>query len=592
MAKAFLTVCAIMLGVTMQAQQKETAITGKPSRPAKANLSESPDTVRLKQMAARFAPTPLEVNVSGLSEGDQKALVKLIEASRMMNDIFLTQLWSGNHAELAKLEKDKSELGRARVHYFWINKGPWSEIDGHTAFVPGVPPKKLPGANFYPEDMTKAEFESWAKALPRDQREQAEGFFTVIRRSSSRKLTIVPYSQEYAPDLKSAARLLKEAAALTDNASLKKFLETRASAFLSNDYYDSDLAWMDLDAPLDITIGPYETYNDEVFGYKAGYEAYVNVRDEQESRKLASFSEHLQEIENNLPEDPEYRNPKLGSSSPIRVVNQVFSAGDGNHGVQTAAYNLPNDDRVIQQKGSKRVMLKNVQEAKFKSVLEPIAAVVLPEGERRYLDFESFFTHILAHELTHGIGPHQITLQGRSTNPRLELKELYSAMEEAKADITGLFALQFLMDQNASSVPHGEDAERKLYTTFLASSFRTLRFGLKEAHARGMAIQVNYLLDKGGFKANQDGTFTVDLSKIKQAVRDLDHEFLTVEATGDYAGAKKMLDTLGVIRPEVERTLDRLTHIPTDIEPIFATANRVAPPQANQPGVEPATLRR
>lgn len=590
MAKIVLIVCAIVLGVTMQAQQRESTATAKP-RATNGNAAKFPDAAQLKKMAARFAPTPLEVDTSGLSSGDQKALVKLIQASRLINDIFLTQLWSGNHAELAKLEKDKSELGRARLHYFWINKGPWSEIDGHTAFAPGVPEKKIPGANFYPEDMTKAEFESWAKALPANQREQAEGFFTVIRRDSTRKLTIVPYSQEYRADLERASALLKEAATLTDNATLKKFLETRAAAFLSNDYYESDIAWMDLDAPLDITIGPYETYNDEIFGYKAGYEAYVNVRDEQESAKLASFSEHLQEIENNLPEDPQYRNPKLGASSPIRVVNQVFSAGDGNHGVQTAAYNLPNDDRVIQQKGSKRVMLKNVQEAKFRSVLEPIAAEVLPAADRKYLDFEPFFTHILAHELTHGIGPHQITINGRSTNPRLELKELYSAIEEAKADITGLFALQFLMDHGSPSVPHGEEAERKLYTTFLASSFRTLRFGLKEAHARGMAIQVNYLLDKGGFQANPDGTFAVDFSKIKQAVSDLDREFLTIEATGDYARAKKMLDTLAVIRPEVQRALDRLTHIPTDIEPVFVTANRIAPPQPNERGAEPAALR-
>jgi Peptidase family M49 len=581
----------IILGVTMQAQQNQSANTTKPVRNTNGNAAKFPDAAELKKMIARFAPTPLEVATSGLSEGDQKALVKLIQASRLINDIFLTQLWSGNHAELARLEKDTSELGRARLHYFWINKSPWSEIDGHTAFIPGVPPKKLPGANFYPEDMTKDEFESWAKSLPADQREQAEGFFTVIRRDSSRKLKIVSYSQEYRADLERASALLKEAAALTDNATLKKFLEARAAAFLSNDYYESDLAWMDLDAPLDITIGPYETYNDEVFGYKAGYEAYVNVRDEQESAKLASFSEHLQEIENNLPEDPQYRNPKLGASSPIRVVNQVFSAGDGNHGVQTAAYNLPNDDRVIQQKGSKRVMLKNVQEAKFRSVLQPIAAEVLPAADRQYLDFESFFTHILAHELTHGIGPHQITINGRTTNPRLELKELYSAIEEAKADITGLFALQFLMDHSSPSVPHGEEAERKLYTTFLASSFRTLRFGLKEAHARGMAIQVNYLLDKGGFKANPDGTFAVDFSKIKLAVSDLDHEFLTLEATGDYARAKKLLDTLAVVRPEVQRALDRLTHIPTDIEPIFPTANRIAPPQPNERGAEPAALR-
>jgi len=590
MAKSVLIVCAIVLGVTMQAQQKESAAKTKPQS-ANGNAAKFPDAAQLKKMAARFAPTPLEVDTSGLSSSDQKALVKLIQASRLINDIFLTQLWSGNHGELTKLEKDKSELGRARLHYFWINKGPWSEIDSHTTFAPGVPAKKLPGANFYPEDMTKAEFETWAKALPANQREQAEGFFTVIRRDSSRKLTIVPYSQEYRADLERAAALLKEAASLTDNATLRKFLETRAAAFLSNDYYESDLAWMDLDAPLDITIGPYETYNDEIFGYKAGYEAYVNVRDEQESAKLASFSEHLQEIENNLPEDPQYRNPKLGASSPIRVVNQVFSAGDGNHGVQTAAYNLPNDDRVIQQKGSKRVMLKNVQEAKFRSVLEPIAAEVLPAADRKYLDFESFFTHILAHELTHGIGPHQITLNGRSTNPRLELKELYSAIEEAKADITGLFALQFLMNHGSPSVSHGEEAERKLYTTFLASSFRTLRFGLKEAHARGMAIQMNYLLDKGGFRANPDGTFAVDFSKIKQAVSDLDREFLTIEATGDYARAKKMLDTLAVVRPEVQRALDRLTHIPTDIEPVFVTANRIAPPQPNERGAEPAALR-
>ena len=586
---SLLIFCVMVTGISMQAQEKDVV----KSRPVAKEIANGfPNAAQLKVMIARFAPTALEVEVSSLSAGDKKALAKLIEASRLINDIFLTQLWSGNHAELAKLEKDSSPLGRERLHYFWINKSPWSDLDGHTAFVPSVPPKKLLGANFYPADMSKEEFETWAKTLPQDQRERAEGFFTVISRDAQRKLSIVPYSTEYRDDLQKAADLLKEAAALTDNQSLKKFLTTRAEAFLSNDYYESDLAWMDLDAPLDITIGPYETYNDELFGYKAAYEAYVNIRDEKESAKLASFSEHLQEIENNLPIDPSYRNPKLGAASPIRVVNQVFSAGDGNHGVQTAAYNLPNDERVIQQKGSKRVMLKNVQEAKFRTILTPIAAEVLAPADRQYLDFDSFFTHILAHELTHGLGPHQITVKGRSTNPRQELKELYSAVEEAKADVTGLFALQFLMDQGIPTVPHGENAERKLYTTFLASSFRTLRFGLKEAHARGMAVQFNYLLDKGGFKANPDGTFSVDFSKIKQAVRDLDRNLLTIEAVGDYSGAKQMLDSFGVIRPEVKRALDRLAHIPTDIEPIFVTADRVAPAAKNEPGAEPAELRR
>src|SRR6185437_5682964 len=567
MLKSTLVLIATM-ATFMQAQTTPPASTH-----AKSSTSASiPHAAQLRYMIARLAPTRLDVNIRTLSAGDKQALARLIEASRLINDIFMQQLWSGNREEFAKLEKDTSVLGRERLRYFLINKSPWSDLDGHTAFVPGVPAKKLPGANFYPPDMTKEEFESWATALPKEKREQAEGFFTVVRRDGSKKLTLVPYSQEYRADLERASSLLKQAAALTGNASLKNFLKTRAAAFLSNDYYESDLAWMDLDAPLDITIGPYETYNDELFGYKAAYEAYVNIRDEQETAKLASFSQHLQDIENNLPEDPQYRNGKLRALSPIRVVNEVFAAGDGAHGVQTAAYNLPNDDRVIQQKGSKRVMLKNVQEAKFRTILVPTAAEVLAPADRQYVDFESFFTHILAHELTHGLGPHQISIQGRATNPRQELKELYSAIEEAKADVTGLFALQFLMDQGSSTVPHGAAAERKLYTTFLASSFRTLRFGLKEAHAKGMAVQFNYLLDKGGFRVDPDGTFSVDFDKIKSAVRDLDHDLLTLEAHGDYEGAKKMLDSLGVIRPEVQRALNRLSHVPIDIEPIFVTA--------------------
>ncbi len=536
--------------------------------------AEIPDLPQLQKMIARFAPTELRADVSKLSPSDRQALLKLVEASRVLNDIFLNQLWSGNQAMYAKLKRDSTPLGKARLHYFWINKGPWSDLDEHAAFLPGAPPKKLPGANFYPEDMTREEFETWAKALPAADREKAEGFFTVIRRDAKRHLKFVPYSGEYKKDLAKAAGLLEEAAGLTGNATLKKFLLSRAAAFLSNDYYESDLAWMDLDAPIDITIGPYETYNDEVFGYKAAFEAYVNVRDDVETAKLKSFGGHLQEVENNLPIDPQYRNPKLGSQAPIRVVNEVFSAGDGEHGVQTAAYNLPNDERVVSQKGSKRVMLKNVQEAKFHSTLEPISKRVLASGAQGDLSFDSFFTHILAHELSHGIGPHQITIAGRATTPRQELKELYSAIEEAKADVTGLFMLQHLADQKL--IAGGASAERKLYTTFLASTFRTLRFGLKDAHGKGMAMQVNYLTDKGGFVARPDGRYEVNFDKIKSAVRDLDHDLLTLEAKGDYAGAKRMLDELGAIRPGMQKTLSSLNDIPVDIEPIFKTANELA----------------
>jgi hypothetical protein len=536
--------------------------------------SEIPDQQQLEKMTSRFAPTELRADTSNLSPGDRQALVKLIEASRVLNDIFLNQLWSGNQAIYAKLKRDSTPLGKARLHYFWINKGPWSDLDEHTSFLPATPSKKLPGANFYPEDMTRAEFETWAKALPPADREKAEGFFTVIRRDAKGHLKAVPYSDEYKTDLAKAARLLEEAAGLTGNATLKKFLLSRGAAFLSNDYYESDLAWMDLDAPIDITIGPYETYNDEVFGYKAAFEAYVNLRDDAETAKLKSFGGHLQEVENNLPIDPQYRNPKLGSQAPIRVVNEVFSAGDGEHGVQTAAYNLPNDERVVTQKGSKRVMLKNVQEAKFHSTLEPISKQVLTAAAQADLSFDSFFSHILAHELSHGIGPHQITIAGRATTPRQELKELYSAIEEAKADVTGLFMLQHLTDQKL--IAGGANAERKLYTTFLASTFRTLRFGLKDAHGKGMAMQVNYLTDKGGFVARADGRYEVNLDKIKSAVRELDHDLLMIEAKGDYAGAKRMLDELGAIRPSMQKTLSSLNDIPVDIEPIFATAKDLA----------------
>lgn len=540
-----------------------------------------PDTAELKQMAARFASTPLKVDTSALSPGDKQALVKLIEASRVVNHLFLEQLWSGNLALYHRLQQDKTPLGQARLDYFWINKGPWSEIDQHKAFLPGVPEKKPEGANFYPEDMSKEEFESWVNTLSPAEKEQAVGFFTVVRRGGDRRLTLVPYSREYMSDLARAGKLLREAAALTDNATLKKFLTTRASAFSSNDYFESDMAWMDLDAPLDITFGPYETYNDELFGYKAAFEAYINVRDDKESARLQFLGQHLQEIENNLPEDPQYRVAKLGAAAPLRVVNEVFSAGDGAHGVQTAAYNLPNDDKVVQQKGAKRVMLRNIQEAKFNTILTPISKIVLQPAAQKDLSFELFFTHIVAHELCHGLGPHQIKVGGRDTNPRLELKELYSAIEEAKADVTGLFALQYLMTQAdkgaiQAPLPHGPDAERQMYTTYLASSFRTLRFGLQDAHARGMAIQFNYFLDRGAFIANSDGTFSVDINKMKDAVASLDRDFLTLEATGDYAGTKKLMTTMMLIRPETQRALDRLKSLPTDIKPIFVTADTLA----------------
>jgi hypothetical protein len=530
---------------------------------------------QLQQMTARFAPVDLRVDTAKLSSGDRAALAKLIEASRVLNHIFLGQLWTGNPALYEKLQKDTTPLGMARLEAFWLYKGPFDDLDDHKAFISGVPDRKPLGAAFYPEDMSKKQFEDWAATLSPDDRAAAEGFFTVIVHGPGNTLKAVKYSEAYKQDLAVCARLLREAATLTTNLSLKTFLQSRAAAFLSNDYYGSDLAWMDLDAPIDITFGPYETYNDELFGYKAAFESYVNIRDDAETAKLKFFGDHMQEVENNLPIDAQYRNPKLGALSPIRVVNEVIAAGDGDHGVKTAAYNLPNDERVVHEKGSKKVMLRNVQEAKFEATLKPIAKLALAPSAQPSLQFDSFFTHILAHEMSHGIGPHQITVNGKSTTPRQELKDLYSAIEEAKADVLGLYMLQFLVDKG-----YIKQDEKSLYTTFLASSFRTLRFGLLEAHGKGMAVQFNYLTDKGAF-VYRNVVWELDATKIKGAVRDLAHDLLMIEATGNYAGAKQMFDKLANLRPDVSATIARMNALPVDIRASFVTADAIAPGPGN-----------
>jgi hypothetical protein len=327
-----------------------------------------------------------------------------------------------------------------------------------------------------------------------------------------------------------------------------------------------------LDAAVEPTIGPYEVYEDEWFNAKAAFEAFITVRDDAESKRLQAFSDHLQELENNLPIDAQYRNATLGAFAPIRVVNEIFAAGDGNRGVQTAAYNLPNDERVVKEKGTKRVMLKNVQDAKFNMVLLPISKIALPAADQAKISFEAFFTHILMHELMHGLGPHNITVGGRATTVRQELKETYSAIEEAKADVSGLWALRYLADHKQLDPA----IAKTMYSTFLASAFRSIRFGVNEAHGRGIAVQLNYFLDAGAFKVRPDGTFTVDNAKIADAVTALTRDIMTLQAEGSYAKAKDLIDRLGIVRPEVKKVLDRLAAIPVDIEPRFTTAAQLS----------------
>jgi hypothetical protein len=521
-------------------------------------------------MADRFAPTDLSVDLSSLSRADRQVLAKLVEASKIIDALFLRQVWHGNEAMLLDLVRDGTAEGQARLHYFLINKGPWSRIDHNRPFVTGAPAKPE-GANFYPIGTSKAEIEKWMHSLSAAERARATGFFTVVRRGADGALGPVPYSLEYQNELATMAGSLREAARLTDEPTLKAFLTKRADAFLSNDYYDSDVAWMELQGTIEPTIGPYEVYEDEFFNYKAAFESFITVRDEIESAKLQKLGGELQDIENHLPIDPARRNPKLGALAPIVVVNELFAAGDGNRGVQTAAFNLPNDERVTRDKGSKRVMLKNVQDAKFAKTLVPISKVVLGAGDQKDLAFEAFFTHIVMHELMHGLGPHNISVNNRATTVRQEMKESYSFLEEAKADISGLFALQYLIDKGVID----KAIERSMYTTFLASCFRSIRFGVNEAHGRGIAIQLNYLLDQGGFSVRPDDTFAVNGDLIKAGVTALTRDIMTIQADGDYARATALGERMGVVRPPVQKALERLKDVPVDIEPRFVTAGQL-----------------
>ena len=522
-------------------------------------------------MTTLFAPVDIGADLSALPNSERQALAHIVDAAGLMDGIFLEQVWAGNPSMLLSLLNSDDAAGQATLDFFLLNKGPWSRIDDDRRFVAGAPVKP-DGANFYPAGATKEEVSTWFDQLDGAVRADATGFFTTIRHGVDGGFAVVPYSVEYQGPLAVAAGHLRAAASATAQPTLRRYLETRAAAFASNDYYDSDVAWMELDSMIEVTIGPYEVYEDGWFNYKAAFEAFVTLRAEAETADLARFGDHLQGLEDLLPIDPRFRNPALGTLAPIRVVNVVFTAGDANRGVQTAAFNLPNDERVVREKGAKRVMLKNVQEAKFQKVLAPISTVALPTAERVDVSFEAFFTHILMHELMHGLGPSTITVDGRQTTVRQELRHTFSTIEEAKADISGLWALHQLIDQGVVD----RSLERSMYTTFLASSFRSIRFGVNEAHGRGVAIQLNTFLDAGAVTVDASGRFVVDHGRIRDAVTALTRELMTLQATGDFDAAEQILDTRGVVRPEVQRVLDRLRDIPIDIQPRYVTVDALA----------------
>jgi hypothetical protein len=517
---------------------------------------------------AKLPPTPVDYDHSLLDAGETKVLAELIEASRPMGEVFLRQVSEKNPALRRHLTSEAAHgaAGAAdALAFFRINAGPWDRLDGNAPFIGSAP--KPPGAGFYPASLTKAEFESWVAAHPAD-RKAFESLFTVIRRDG-RNLAAVPYSREYRNFLETSAAHQRRAAALTGNASLKVYLEKRADAFATDDYYASDLAWMDLDSDIEVVIGPYEVYEDDLFNYKASFTSFVSIRDKAESAKLAVYARDLPDMEKALPIPDEHKNTTRKFESPIRVVQEAYTAGDTRAGVQTSAFNLPNDERVRQARGSKKVLLKNVMEAKFRVAGKPIAERVLDPAQLPSVSFDAFFNHTLFHELAHGLGPGVITgPDGSKVDKRLPLKNLYSTIEECKADVVGMWTLLQAIDEKWLT---SFDANALAITT-AALFYRSIRFGVDEAHGGGTAIQWNWFVEKGAIAPADGGRFRVDTAKYREAVRSLANELLMIEATGDFARAEKLLAAYGKLTPEMERINTGLKDIPVDIAPVYVAA--------------------
>jgi hypothetical protein len=529
-----------------------------------------------EQRVAQYSPTPLSADLSALDEKERRVLAELVAAAAPLDQVFLRQAWTGNPELRRRLAADRGPHAAATLDYFDINFGPWDRLVEWQPFVGDRP--RPAGAGFYPEDLTREAFAGWLARHPGD-RNAFTSTTTVIRRGgrdrqggqgrdgqASAELIAVPYSREYGAWLQPAADHLRRAAAMTGNASLRRFLESRAAAFASDDYYASDMDWMDLDSPIEITIGPYETYEDSLLGYKAAFEAYVTVALPAESAALARTKERLPWLERNLPIPDAWKNLGRGTASPIRVVDLVYGSGEAQAAVQTLAFNLPNDERVREAKGSKKVLLRNVMRAKYEKILLPIARQVLDPAQVPDVAFEAYFDHVLHHELGHGLGPGSITVDGRKTEVRLELKELYSTLEEAKADVMGVYDILALVERGEMPA----ELRRTLEPTYVAGLFRAARFGLQEAHGQGVISQFNYLMEKGALAVDASNHFHAVPEKFPGAIRALLAEMLTLQAKGDYAGTRKFLATHGRASPSLVAAVARISGVPVDIRPLYS----------------------
>jgi hypothetical protein len=537
--------------------------------PPKGKLEVLPG---VEQRLRQLPKVAIDYDRALLTENERAVVAKLIEASKFIDEIYWRQVSEQNPEYRTRLaaQVTDSDRDRAGYEYFLANKGRWDRLAQDEPFIApfGAAGHKPEGAAFYPADLTKEEMERYIAAHP-EQKDALQGLFTVVRRQGDRLVTI-PYSVHYREFLEPAVARIREAAALTNNESMRNYLTRLAAALMKDEYRESDMAWMDLHGPLEVVIGPYEVYEDAMFNWKAAFQSFINVVDRPETEKLTVYASHLPAMEQNLPMPDEHKNPNRGTESPIRVVQEIFTAGDARRGVQTAAFNLPNDEVVREQKGSKKVLLKNVMDAKFRLSGQPIAMRVLDPAQRSLLNFDAYFNFVLFHELSHGVGPGLITPPGggERTDVRLLLKDTYSTIEECKADVLGIWNILYAMNNNLLRA----FSEEQLYATYAGLHFRSMRFGIDEAHGRGTAVQWNWLREQGAILPNPDGTFRVSFPHMRHAVQSLATELLMIEATGDYARAQRLLSKYGVSTPEIESVTARLKDIPVDITPYFPAA--------------------
>ena len=511
----------------------------------------------------RYTPFRLETDLDALTDNERRMLPLLVEAADAMNELFWRQSWGDEQALMSRIEDP------ATRQFAELNYGPWDRLDDNEPFVEGIGPKPE-GAQFYPEDMTKAEFEQ-AAAASGDGGEALKDLYTLVRRDDAGKLVAEPYSHAFRDKLEVAAAKLREAAELAEDAGLKAYLTLRAEALLTDDYQPSDMAWMDMKTnTLDVVIGPIETYEDRLFGYKAAFEGYVLVKDKEWSGRLARYTEFLPELQRGLPVADEYKREEPGADSELNAYDVVYYAGDCNAGAKTIAINLPNDEEVQLEKGARRLQLKNAMRAKFEKILVPIASVLIAEDQRSHVEFDAFFANTMFHEVAHGLGIKN-TINSRGS-VRDAMREHASALEEGKADILGLYMVTKLHEK-------GELGDADLmdnYVTFLAGIFRSIRFGASSAHGVANTLRFNFFAEQGAFRRDEAaGTYRVNPEKMESAVEALSEKILRLQGDGDYDGAATFVEQMGKIPAGLQSDLERLEEAEIPVDVVFEQGREV-----------------